>query len=63
MLKMLCSMRQKQEFSRHGNQVLVYDLPPDATYHMVKSLFGQYGPVYALHIYSTHFDDVIAMVE
>ena len=62
-LKKLCSLRQEQEFDRARDQVLVYDLPPQATYHMVKSLFGQHGPVYAAQLYSTQFGDFIAVIE
>lgn len=60
LLKKLCLVRQEGEFDSARDQVLVHNLPPQTTEQMLKSLFGQHGPVYAVKLYSLHF---IAVVE
>ena len=59
LLKKLCSLRQEDEFDRASDQVLVHNLPPRTTEQMLKSIFGQHGPVYAVNLYSMPFIAVI----
>ena len=50
-LKTLCNLRANDGFDNPNDQVIVYNLPPAATEHMVKSLFGQHGPIYRVMFY------------
>lgn len=50
-LKKLCALRAEEEFSDASDQVLVENLPNEATELKVKSLFGQYGRLYAVKVY------------
>ena len=59
LLKTLCAMRSGDEFEEPRDQVAIDNLPPRATEQMLRSLFGQHGPVYAVKFYSTS----IAVVE
>ena len=62
-LKKLCYLRQEgDEFDTLGDQVLVHNLPSRTTEQMLKSTFGQHGPVYAIKLYQM-YPDVIAVVK
>lgn len=50
-LKKLCALRSEEEFSDANNQVLIENLPTEATEQKLKSLFGQYGHVLAVKLY------------
>ena len=58
-LKKLCAVRQEGEFDQNRDQVLVHNLPPRTTEQMLKSTFGQHGPVYIVKLYSSHSIAVI----
>lgn len=55
-LKKLCALRSEEEFSDASNQVLIENLPTEATELKVKSLFGQYGRVLAVKLYYSWMD-------
>lgn len=62
-LKKLCYLRQEDdEFDAPRDQVLIHNLPQRTTEQMVKSIFGQHDPVYAVKLYQMHFE-FIAVVE
>ena len=52
LVKKLCFLRQEGQFDWAKDQVLVSNLPPQTTEQMLKSLFGQHGPIYAVKLYS-----------
>ena len=52
LVKKLCFLRQESGFCRAKDQILVSNLPPQTTEQMLKSLFGQHGPIYAVKLYS-----------
>jgi hypothetical protein len=62
-LKKLCHLRQPEddEFDTPRDQVLVHNLPLRTTEQMVKSTFGQHGPVFAVKLYP--WPELIAVVE
>ena len=63
LLKKLCYLRQEDAIGFYAarDQVLVHNLPPRTTEQMLKSLFGQHGPVHAVKLYQS--TDFIAVVE
>ena len=60
LLKKLCAVRQEDDFDEPRDQVLVHNLPSRTTEQMLKSTFGQHGPVFTLKLYSRHS---VAVVE
>ena len=60
LVKKLCVQRQESGFCRAIDQILVANLPLQVTEQMLKSIFGQHGPIHAVKLFPD-FD--IAVVE
>ena len=59
LLKRLCALRSEDDFDAPNDQVVIENLPTRANEQMIKSLFGQHGPIFAVRLYSSS----IAVVE